>query len=69
MVIFLYTQNFKTHFKKLFLILHNGHLLIYFVFIILELEADRLSNVQQAMDWLICATEQGHKEARSMLER
>ncbi|XP_013185158.1 wolframin isoform X2 [Amyelois transitella] len=34
-----------------------------------ELEADKISNFKQALDWLICATEQAHPEARRMLRR
>lgn len=34
-----------------------------------ELEADKISNFKQALDWLICATEQGHIEARRLLRR
>ncbi|XP_061380004.1 wolframin isoform X2 [Danaus plexippus] len=34
-----------------------------------ELEADKISNFKQALDWLICATEQAHPEARRMLSR
>lgn len=34
-----------------------------------ELEADKISNFKQALDWLICATEQGHPEARRLLHR
>lgn len=34
-----------------------------------ELEADKISNFKQALEWLICATEQAHPEARRMLRR
>ncbi|XP_061723286.1 wolframin isoform X1 [Cydia pomonella] len=34
-----------------------------------ELEADKVSNFKQALEWLICATEQAHPEARRMLRR
>ncbi|XP_047512380.1 wolframin [Pieris napi] len=34
-----------------------------------ELEADKVSNFKQALEWLICATEQAHPEARKMLRR
>ncbi|GBP32554.1 Wolframin [Eumeta japonica] len=34
-----------------------------------ELEADKVSNFKQALEWLICATEQGHPEARRLLHR
>lgn len=38
-------------------------------YIFSELEADKISNFKQALDWLICATEQAHPEARRMLRR
>lgn len=41
----------------------------YYNFLILELEADKISNFKQALEWLICATEQAHPEARRMLRR
>lgn len=34
-----------------------------------ELEADKISNFKQALEWLICATEQAHPEARRLLRR
>ncbi|XP_030024586.2 wolframin isoform X2 [Manduca sexta] len=34
-----------------------------------ELEADKISNFKQALEWLICATEQAHPKARRMLRR
>ncbi|CAB3258333.1 unnamed protein product [Arctia plantaginis] len=34
-----------------------------------ELEADKISNFKQALEWLICATEKAHPEARRMLRR
>ncbi|XP_049880557.1 wolframin [Pectinophora gossypiella] len=34
-----------------------------------ELESDKINNFKQALEWLICATEQAHPEARRMLRR